>query len=144
MRAKPLSFKEACQYIAATHRHHKPPQGMKFAIGAEKEGQLIGVVVVGRPVSRMLDDGFTAEVTRLCTNGMRNACSFLYSAARRAALAMGYKRVITYILESESGHSLKAAGWRFIRPAGGGSWSRTDRARLDKAPLEPKQLWEAP
>jgi hypothetical protein len=142
VKAKPLSFKAACGYIAEHHRHHKPPQGMKFAIGAEKDGLLVGVVIVGRPVSRMLDDGHTAEVTRLCSNGLKNVCSFLYSAARRAALAMGYTKVITYILASETGASLRAAGWKFIRMAGGGSWSRPSRGRTDKAPLEEKQLWQ--
>lgn len=99
--------------------------------------------MVGRPVSRMLDDGYTAEVIRLATNGAKNACSFLYGAARRAALAMGYRRIITYILESETGKSLVAAGWKFVRLAGGGSWSRPSRKRTDQAPLVTKQLWEA-
>lgn len=143
MRARPITFRQAKAWIEKHHRHHKPPQGMKFAIGAEKNGELCGVVVVGRPLARMLDDGTTAEVTRLCSDGTRNVCSFLYSAARRAALAMGYKRIITYILKSETGASLRAAGWRFLRDAGGGSWSRPSRGRIDKAPLEEKQLWEA-
>ena len=143
MTAVPISLKDACSYINQNHRHHKAPQGWKFGISAVKNGVVVGVVIVGRPVSRMLDDGLTAEVTRLCTDGTRNACSFLYSAARRAALAMGYKRIITYILASESGASLKAAGWSFVRRAGGGSWSRPSRKREDNAPLEEKQLWEA-
>jgi hypothetical protein len=116
---------------------------MKFALAAEDEAGIKGVVTVGRPVSRYLDDGSTAEVTRLCTLGGRNVCSFLYSAARRAALAMGYTRVITYILVSESGASLKASGWRFVRTTKGGSWSRPSRPREDKHPVEAKQLWEA-
>lgn len=99
--------------------------------------------MVGRPVSRMLDDGKTAEVIRLATDGTRNACSFLYSAARKASKAMGYKKLITYILESEPGTSLKACGFVFVRSAGGGSWSRPSRKRDDKAPVEKKQLWEA-
>lgn len=143
MKAAPITFREACAWIAEHHRHHKPPQGMKLAIAAEKNGIRIGVVILGRPVARMMDDKRTAEVTRLCTDGTRNACSFLYSAARRAALAMGYDKVITYILASETGASLRASGWKFIRMAGGGSWSRPSRGRSDKAPLEEKQLWEA-
>lgn len=141
--ARPVTFKEACAYIAEFHRHHKPPQGWKFGIAAIKGGVMVGVVCVGRPLARLLDNGRVAEVTRLCTDGTKNACSFLYSAARRAALAMGYEKIITYILESESGGSLKAAGWQFVRLAGGGSWSRDSRKRTDKAPLETKQLWEA-
>ena len=143
MKAIPLTFKQAKEFIAKHHRHHKPPAGWKFGIGCVIDGELVGVAVASRPVARMLDDGLTVEVTRLCTNGARNACSFLYSAIRRAARAMGYLRVITYILESECGSSLKAAGWKFVRMAGGGSWSRPSRGRDDKAPLERKQLWEA-
>lgn len=142
MKAIPLTFKQACEFIEKHHRHHKKPQGWKFGIGALADGVLVGVAVASRPVSRMLDNGFTCEVTRLCTTGVKNVCSFLYAAVRRAALAMGYTRVITYILESESGTSLKAAGWKFVRMAGGGSWSRMNRQRKDKAPLERKQLWE--
>ena len=143
MKAKPLTFKEACEFIDKHHRHHKRPVGWKFGVGAIKNGELVGVAIASRPVSRMLDDGFTCEVTRLCTDGTRNVCSFLYASIRRAAKALGYERVITYILESESGSSLKAAGWTFERIAGGGSWSRLSREREDKAPLEKKQLWIA-
>lgn len=102
-------------------------------------------MIVGRPVSRHFDDGWTAEVTRLCVlDGHRNACSRLYGAAKRAAQAMGYKRVITYILASEPGTSLKGAGWRLVNAeAGGGSWSCPSRPRVDTHPLEQKQLWEA-
>lgn len=143
MRAVPITYKEACEYIASNHRHHKPPQGWKFGIAAYRDESICGVVCVGRPVARMLDDGLTAEVTRLCTDGSKNVCSFLYGRARRIALEMGYKRVITYILAEESGTSLKAAGWKYVRQAGGGSWSRPSRGRSDKAPLQEKQLWEA-
>jgi hypothetical protein len=106
-------------------------------------GDIVGVVIVGRPVARMLDDGKTLEVTRCCTDGTHNACSMLYSAARRAAKALGYKRIITYILATETGGSLKAAGWRLVGPAGGGSWNRTGRPRKDKAPIIGKVMWEA-
>lgn len=138
----PISHREAFSFIDEHHRHHRPPQGLKFAIGLADESGLIGVVCVGRPVSRNLDDGLTAEVTRLCTLGHKNACSKLYSAAWRTAKAMGYRRIITYTLETEPGTSLKAAGWRFVRKAGGGSWSRPSRKRNDKAPIVKKQLWE--
>lgn len=144
MRISPMSLREARAFIKEKHRHHPPPHGMKFAIALRVEKTLVGCVVVGRPVSRVLDDGETAEVTRLCTDGTKNACSKLYSAANRCARAMGYVRVITYILESESGASLKASGWRFIRPAGGGDWHRASRPRLDSSPTQAKQLWEAP
>jgi hypothetical protein len=91
----------------------------------------------------MLDNGMTVEVTRLTVKeGHPNGCSMLYSAAARAAKAMGYHRIITYILESEPGTSLKAAGWINKGRAGGGSWSREDRPREDKSPIEWKQRWE--
>ena len=98
----------------------------------------MGVVIVGRPVSRYLDDGWTLEVNRLCTNGSRNACSMLYGAAWRAARAMGYKRLITYILESESGASLRAAGWKCIGPVGGLPWTgrRTPTVHLYPAQMK--------
>lgn len=143
LKAVPLTFQEAKDFITKYHRHHKPPTGWKFGIACYSDTECLGVVVVSRPVARMLDDGETCEVTRLCTNGAKNVCSFLYSRARRCAQEMGYSRIITYILESEPGISLKAAGWTFVRLAGGGSWSRPSRARVDKAPLERKQLWEA-
>lgn len=142
---QPISLREANAFIATHHRHHRPVVGAKFALAAVVGGgsELAGVVVVGRPVARGWDHTAVAEVTRLCTTGGRNACSFLYGAARRVALAMGYRRVITYILASEPGTSLKASGWRFVRLTDGGSWSCPSRARTDKHPLEPKQLWEA-
>ena len=111
LRLRPISLRDANEYVRQHHRHHKPVAGHKFSIGCEADGELVGVIIAGRPVSRYLDDGFTLEVTRLCTNGAKNACSFLYGAAARAAAAMGYKRIITYTLESENGASLRASGW---------------------------------
>lgn len=102
LRLRPISLRDANEYVRKCHRHHKPVAGHKFSIGCEADGELVGVIIAGRPVSRYLDDGFTLEVTRLCTNGAKNACSFLYGAAARAAAAMGYKRIITYTLESET------------------------------------------
>lgn len=143
MKAVPIGWREAKEFVERVHRHHFSPQGWKFGLAAEKNGQIVGVVMVGRPVSRMLDDGKTAEVIRLATDGTKNACSFLYARARQIAFAMGFTRIITYILASEPGKSLIAAGWRFVREGGGGTWSRPSRKRKDKAPLEIKQLWEA-
>lgn len=106
----PISLREANAFVSAYHRHHGPVAGHKFSIGLSDGEKIVGVVIVGRPVSRHLDDGWTLEVNRLCTDGSRNACSMLYGAASRVARAMGYKRLITYILESETGASLRAAG----------------------------------
>lgn len=117
---------------------------MKFCIGLESAtGELIGVVVVGRPVARKLDDGFRCEVTRLCTDGSKNACSMLYAAARRASFAMGFTEIITYILDSESGASLKASGWELVGNAGGGTWSCKSRPRVDKHPITLKKLYKS-
>lgn len=142
LQLKPIAFRDACAFIDKLHRHHRPPQGHKFSIAAVNGEAVVGVVCVGRPVSRHLDNGWTAEVTRLCTDGTHNACSKLYAAAWRAARAMGYTRLITYILASEPGVSLKASGWRVVGQAGGGSWNRPNRERVDKAPTEPKTLFE--
>jgi hypothetical protein len=138
----PISFKDACTFVKNNHRHHKSPQGHKFSIACSDGDKTIGVAIVGRPVARMLDDGITLEVTRLCTDGTKNVCSILYSACWRVAREMGYKKLITYILESETGTSLRAAGWNCIGKAGGGSWSRKERERIDKHPLQSKLRFE--
>ena len=137
-----VELSEANAFVAAHHRHHKPVVGHKFSLGAMLDGEMVGVVIVGRPVSRMRDDAQTLEVTRLCTTGVKNACSFLYGAAARAAFALGYRRIGTYILKSEDGTSLRASGWRLIGERGGGSWSSPSRPRTDKHPTEPKLLFE--
>lgn len=139
----PCDFQTASAFIKKHHRHHIPPVGWKFGIGAMKNGIIVGVITVGRPVARRLDNGMTLEVTRCCTDGTKNACSFLYGAAWRAAKALGYKRLITYTLVSESGSSLQGAGWKELYVTGGKSWSVPSRIRTDKHPLGQKQLWEA-
>ncbi len=143
LEVRPIRFRAACDYITAVHRHHRPPQGWLFGISAWTEGRMVGVACIGRPVARKLDTGLTCEVTRLACDGTRNVCSLLYSAAWRAAKAMGYVRIVTYILESETGSSLKAAGWHKTAESPGGSWSCKSRARVDTAPTCPKTRWEA-
>ena len=106
------------------------------------EHGVCGVAIVGRPIARNFDNGWTAEVNRTCTNGHKNANSMLYGAAWRAAKAIGYKRLITYTLKDEPGTSLIAAGWRLVGECGGGSWSRKNRPRVDLHPLQRKLLWE--
>lgn len=141
----PVSLRQACQYIAENHRHHKPPTGAKFALGVGSGGHLAGVATVGRPVSRHLDDLTTLEVTRVATDGTANACSMLLGAAVRAARAIGYRRLYSYTLATEPGTSLRAAGFRLDNArAGGGSWSRARRARTDSHPVEAKQRWVWP
>lgn len=138
----PISLKVANAYVTENHRHHKRVAGCKFCISVTDGEQIRGVAIVGRPVSRMLDDGLTAEVNRLCTDGAKNACSMLYAAAWRAARAVGYERIITYTLPEEGGTSLRAAGWKCVGERGGGSWNRKSRARADEHPLTVKWLWE--
>ena len=138
----PIFQKEAKEFIKQHHRHIKPPVGGLFQIAAAKEGRIVGVVIVGRPVARNLQDGFTAEVTRLATDGTRNACSKLYAAAWRAAKALGYKKLVTYILDTEKGTTLYAAGWRKIGYAGGGSWGNKKRPRIDKHSIQTKIRFE--
>jgi hypothetical protein len=140
--AVPVDFSEACAFVAQYHRHHRPPQGHKFSIGASDGEKVCGVAIVGRPTARLLQDGWTLEVTRLATDGTKTACSFLYAAAWRAARAMGYRRLLTFILDTEPGTTLKAAGWKCVGKAGGGSWSVPSRPRVDKHPLQGKLRFE--
>lgn len=148
-----IGLDEANAFVRLWHRHHKPVVGHLFSLGAALSGteapervhQIVGVAIVGRPVARLRDDGITAEVTRLCTDGTKDAPSFLYGASARAAFALGFKRIGTYILATEPGTSLMAAGWRLIGEAGGGTWNRpnSDRPRVDKHPTQGKLLFEA-
>jgi|SRR6478736_2384218 len=132
----------AQEYINRLHRHHIASIGHRFSIGAFKNDILVGVAMVGNPVARMLNDGKTIEVNRLCTDGTRNACSFLYAASAREAKKRGYQRIVTYILESESGASLRGAGWIKTRFVKGQSWHREDRPRIDKHPISNKWRYD--
>lgn len=139
---QPISYAEACEFVRQYHRHHPPPQGHKFSIAVADQEKVVGVVMVGRPVARHLDNGRTLEVTRCCTDGTKNAASMLYAAAWRAARALGYRRLITYTLAEEPGTSLRAAGWRVLYQTKGGSWDCPARPRIDKHPTGQKTLWE--
>lgn len=136
----PITLKQANAYVTQYHRHHKACAGCKFCIGCEDEGQFVGVAICGRPVSRYLDDGKTLEINRLCTDGTRNACSKLYGACVRIARDMGYEKVITYILASEDGASLKAANFTCEGAAGGTIWTGS-RKRDNGVPQEKKQRY---
>lgn len=145
VRVVPLTLKQANALVARLHRHHKPAVGHRFSLGLMTDDEnLIGVVMVGRPVSRELPQYSVAEVTRLATDGTRNACSFLYGVAARVCREMGFERIQTYILESEPGTSLRASGWKFDGMTNGGDWnnsvSRKGTRRTDQ-PQEPKQRW---
>jgi L-amino acid N-acyltransferase YncA len=140
----PITLREANAFVAQHHRHHDPARGCICVLACSEGDVVRGVAIVSRPVARHLQDGFTAEVVRLCTDGARNACSLLYGAAWRACRALGYRRLVTYTLPEEGGASLRAAGWKCIGEAGGGSWSSPSRPRVDTHPLQVKLRWEAP
>lgn len=143
LRIVPSTLHEANAFVAAHHRHHPRVRGCRFSLAVLDEvGAIRGVAIVGRPKAKALQDRYTAEVTRLATDGCPNACSALYGAAFRVCRTMGFRRVITYLLESETGTSLRAAGWTFRYLTDGGSWNRPSRARIDQHPTERKQLWE--
>ena len=140
MHIAPVTLKDANEFVFTYHRHHKPCTGQKFSISVRDDyGMIHGVAICGRPVSRYLDDGYTLEINRLCTDGTRNACSMLYGACARAAKAMGYKRVITYILESENGASLKASNFRYDGIAGGTIWTGKRSGRDNGVPHQMKK-----
>lgn len=141
LKAVPLELSQANAFVASFHRHHEPVHRDKFRIGCSLDGKLVGVAQIVRPVSRYLDDGKTVEVVRLCTDGTKDVCSFLYAKAARIAKEMGYKRIITYILEDEPGTSLTAAGWRQDFITSGGKWSRPSRPRNTTAPTVPKKRY---
>lgn len=123
MKIIPVTYKQASDFVNMYHRHHSASQGCKFCIGVQDNDKLVGVAMCGRPVARKLDDGFTLEINRVCTLGQKNACSMLYGACCRIAKNMGYKKVITYLLESENGASVKASNFVYDGIAGGVNWT---------------------
>ena len=144
MKITPCTLGEARRFVADHHRHHQAPQGGLFACAVSVESEVVGVAIAGRPVARNAADGWTVEVTRCCViEEHPNACSMLYAAIWRAAKALGYRRAITYTLDTEPGTSLKAAGWRVVGSTkAGDSWNRTSRPRIDKHPLQSKIKFE--
>lgn len=146
LRLVPVSFSDACEFVASWHRHHQPPIGHKFSVGvADEDGLLRGVAMVGRPVARHYDDGLTLEVNRTATDGTENANSMLYGAAWRAAKALGFSRLITYTQAGESGASLRAAGWRVVAERSERKgWTTPSRPRGDRGvDGVQRTLWEA-
>lgn len=143
----PCTLEEANAFVALHHRHHQPTPVAKFSIMAVSDGIVVGVVIVGLLKARMAMDGWTLEVTRLATDGTKNACSLLYGAARRAAFALGYKRILTYTLAEEGGSSLRAAGFSKEATIHGESWLRRSanggRFVDDRNPTGDKIRWSA-
>lgn len=152
MEIRPITLRAANAYVAQHHRHNLPTNGHKWSLACYDGDRLCGVAICGQPVARKLDDGLTIEIRRVCTDGTRNACSMLYGASCRVAKAMGYKRVVTYTLQSEPGASLRASNFTDCGEAGGTSWDMPSRPREvvqetlfgveRKYPLEKKRRWE--
>lgn len=140
-----VTWRESKAFVGSEHRHHPPSRGHMWSTGVHDGDRLCGVAVIGRPVSRVLQEAGDIEVLRVCTDGTPNACSALYGAAARQAVAHGWKRsqLLTYILNTEPGTSLRAAGWLFDGLTDGGEWDRPSRSRKANAPTVPKQRWRA-
>lgn len=152
LRLRPITLKAANAFIAQHHRHHKPTVGHKFSLAVYLDDELVGVAILGRPVARAIDASEVLEVTRLCSDGTPNVPSLLYAAGARIAQEMGYQRIQTYILNSEPGTTLKAAGWMFEAEVKGRDWNtparggrRTDQPMVDKQrwgkALRPQERW---
>ncbi|UWG99311.1 hypothetical protein LPY66_18330 [Dehalobacter sp. DCM] len=139
----PIDFQEANEFVRRYHRHHQPIKaGYKFCVGAAKDDEIIGVAIVGLPIARHLMDGWTLEVRRTCTDGTKNANSILYGACWKVAKALGYRKLITYTLPSESGATMRAVGWTCIGETKGHSWNCPSRPRVDMHPTQNKLRWE--
>lgn len=146
LRLHPIGLREANEWVDAVHRHHKPVTGHKFSVSVvDDTGQLVGVGIAGRPVSREYQQQGYLEVVRVATDGSPNVPSMIYGALKGAGMKLGYPahKIITYTLESEPGTSLRAAGWILDGTTSGGSWDRPSRGRTDKAPIVPKNRWIA-
>jgi hypothetical protein len=147
MELQPIDFKSAKAFVDDFHRHNVGSKGHKFSIGLQENGELIGVCMVGRPIARFMDDKWTLEVLRVCVlDGHKNANSKLYGAAWNVAKNLGYRRLITYTLTTESGSSLRGAGWKIVaevKPHKDG-WNMPGRAREMplRYPKGDKYRWE--
>jgi hypothetical protein len=139
----PITVGDACAFVDRVHRHHPAPQGGLWAVAVSLGGDVVGVAIVAQPVARGLADEWTAEVRRVAVvEGIANACSMLYGACWRAARALGYRRLVTYTLQSEPGTSLRAAGWRVVAEVKGRSWHCESRPRVDRHPTQDKFRWQ--
>mgnify|MGYP001602995323 CR=1 FL=1 len=149
---EPCELAEAAEFIHLHHRHHEPPQGHRFSLKAIVDGRVVGIAVIWRPVGKGQQDGKTVEITRLCTDGTKNAVSFLVGACKRAARALGWKRMISYTLTSEYGAAWRASGMEQTGETAGGEWSGSygpkdllpgfEKRRKNTHPTEPKRRWE--
>jgi len=136
VRLTPITLREANVFVDRHHRHHRSVAGCLFCVAVADDTTVHGVAIVGRPVARGLQDGYTAEVLRCCTDSTPNVASKLYAACWRACRAIGYTRLVTYTLATETGASVKAAGWRTVGETRGRSWDTpgAGRPRVDWHP----------
>lgn len=142
LRAIPINLAEANEFIAKHHRHHKPVRFHLFSVGCMGDAGLCGVAIIMRPVNQHRGTfGFMAEVSRLATDGTRNACSFLLSRAARACFELGYMAIQTYTQDAEGGSSLRAAGWHMADKTKARSWAGGRRNRSDKTTIVPRKRW---
>ncbi len=138
-----IELRDAAAFIAERHRHNKRIVGHRFSIGVACGGKLVGVAVVGRPIAPKTDKRRVLEVLRLCTDGTKNACSWLYSRAARIGAELGYERIQTFVLPTEPGTSLRAAGWTFdgLTDSKAGGWDSRPGRNTEAHPQGPKQRW---
>lgn len=146
--AIPIKLTEACEFVGNFHRHNKPPAGGIFAVGVSDGEKLCGVAIVGRPVARFLDNGQTLEVTRCCVidGAPKGVCSFLYARCWQAAKALGWQKLITYTLQSESGASMRGAGWKCVaelKPNSSSGWQNRPGREWQSVVGQSKFRWEA-
>lgn len=138
----PITLQEANQFVEDHHRHSNPVVGHRASIAASVGDEIVGISILGRPVARGLDDGFTLEALRVCTDGTHNACSFLYAASWRLARALGYRKLVTYTRSDEAGASLRGAGWDVVGEVTARSWHTPSRPRADRDERVPRFRWE--
>jgi hypothetical protein len=148
LQAVPMKLSEAIEFVKNFHRHNKPPAGGLFAVGVSDGLKLVGVAIVSRPVSRFLDDGATAEIIRCCVmdDAPKNSCSFLYARCWNACRALGWSKLITYTLQSESGSSLRGAGWKVVAELAGSTgkaWQTRPGRDWQEVTGQQKFRWEA-
>lgn len=148
LKAIPVKLTEAIEFVRNFHRHNKPPIGGLFAVGCSDGNSMVGVAIVSRPVARHLDDGLTVEVIRCCVtdDAPKGSCSFLYARCWNAAKALGWSKLITYTLQSESGSSLRGAGWKVVAELSGASgkgWTNRPGREWQEVTGQAKFRWEA-
>lgn len=143
LRIVPCTLAFANEYTKQHHRNHGPVTGHKFSAACCSNADIVGVGIAGRPVARGFDNGYTLEILRIATDSTeKNVCSMLYRALANAGKALGYKRIITYTLNSESAISVRAAGFVFSHVTDGGNWNSVNRPRKDSIHQEPKNCWQ--